>query len=269
MAEPSLRLTFNDFILRVAEHLSVAPVDGAGVAIIPTDAYDLEVCKRLVNDGFRRFYNSHPRWNWTLQTFTITFDPDGTGPDNVNSENHRYYMPDGFYGIILGNFTYEANSGYIDIVQTTEEAIRAKYASNEHAGYPTEFAIRPLHGDDKRRWEVIFWPEPTAANVVTARCRLYPNMMIELTDTPSAGFQFDEAILAAAVAEAERQREDNQGIMESQWAEALVRAVAMDQQATPVNLGDYGPGLTRYRGRSYTGVDSYTNQDGTVHNFTL
>jgi len=268
MAEPTLRLTFNDFILRVAEFLSVAPIDGTtGVAVIPTDAYDLEVCKRLVNDGFRRFYNSNPRWNWTNQLFSITFDPDGTGPDNVNSDASRYYMPDGFYGIILGNFTYAANSGFSEIIQVTEQSIRSKAASSTSTGYPTEFAIRALHGDDKRRYEVIFWPTPSTANVVTARCRIYPNKMIETTDVPNAGFQFDEAILAASIAEAERQREDNQGIMESQWAEVLTRAVAMDQQATPVNLGYYGPGGSGSRGRSYTGVDTYTNLDGTVHTF--
>lgn len=266
MPEPTLRLTFEDMILRVAEYLGVADVDSTtGVAAVPANAHDLEVCKRLVNDGYRRFYNSHPRWNWTNRIWTLTFDTAGTGPNNVGGDNWRYYMPDGFYGHVIGKFTYAENSGHVDIVEAPEQVIRGNYASGDQSGYPNLFAIRPLSGEDRRQWEIIFWPKPAAADTVTGRIRIYPNEMVELTDVPNAGLQFDEAILAAAKAEAERERQDTQGIMESQWAEVLTRAVASDQQTTPTKLGDYGPGGRGAPSRAYTGVDTYTNQDGTIH----
>ena len=264
--EPTLRLTFEDMILEVAESLGVNDVDGStGVSVIPTDAHDLEMVKRLVNHGYRRFYNAYAEWNWTNQPFSITFNPDGDGPLNVDGANWRYLMPAGFHGNILTPFTYDNNSGRLSINDTREDLIRQRYAVSEDAGYPSEWAIRPLGGDDRRRWEVIFWPQPTAADVVTARIRIYPNRLIELTDVPNAGQQFDEAILAAALAEAERRRDDNQGIEEAKYGDAIKKAMLLDRSSAPRNLGDYGGGKMS-SGRAYTGVDTYTNLDGTVHN---
>jgi len=255
MAEPTLALTFEDFIIRVAEYLGVASYAG-GTAAIPTDAHNLEVCKRIVNDGWRRFYNSNPQWNWTLVTFEIVFDPDGTTDRVVNAEAWRYYMPDGFYGHLIGTLTYSPDDAHIEIEQVSEQQIRQERASGEVTGYPTEYALRPLGGDDKRRWEAIFYPTPSSELTVVGRCRLYPNKLVELGDLPNAGFQFDEAILAACMAEAERQKEDGGTVMEAQWAEALTRAVSVDQKTAPARLGDYG-GKPRTTFRAYTGVDSY------------
>jgi hypothetical protein len=271
MAEPTLRLTFEDLILRLAEYLSLAYYGASGdeKAQVPTDAHDLDLCKRLVNDGYRRFYNSNPAWNWTDRLFSITFDPDAAGDGVVDGENWRYYMPDGFYGHMLGRMTYPENQGYLDLTECAEDVIRSLYAESDISGYPSKYAIRPLHGDDRRRWEMIVWPKPTSSHTITGRCRIYPNKLVELTDTPNAGQQFDEAILAAVLAEAEKTREGTAGVMESAWAEALVRAVAIDQKTAPRRVGDYGPGRGRVPGRVYTGVDSYTNADGNTFEFEL
>lgn len=265
MSEPTLALKFEDFILRVAEHLGVASY-ASGTAAVPTDAHDLEVCKRVVNDGYRRFFNSNPRWNWTNRAFTITFDSDAAGDAVVNSEAWRYYMPDGFYGHLLGPITYAENTGHLELVEHPEAKIRAMRQYSETTGYPYYYAVRPLAGDDKRRWELIVYPTPESDLVVTGRCRIFPNKLTELTDTPNCGPQFDEALLAACLAEAERQKEDASTIQEAHWAEALTRAIAIDQQSAPTRLGDYGGGSDR-PGRAYTGVDTYTNLDGTVHTF--
>lgn len=264
--EPTLALTFQDFIVRVAEFLGVADYTST-TAGVPTDAHDLEVCERMVNDGFRRFYNSAPLWNWALPTFSITFDSEGTGPLNVESSAWRYFMPDGFFGDLHGPITYAENTNFVQIEETREDRIRELRATSDASGYPRLYAIRPLSGDEKRRWELIVWPDPSSDYTITGRCRLYPNKMTELTDRPNAGIQFDEVILAAALAEAERQREDASGIQESHFAEALVRAMAMDQRSAPNSLGDYGGRNSPSAGRVYTGVDTYTNLDGTVHTF--
>ena len=265
MPEPTLALTFEDYIKRVAEYLGVAEYSG-GVIIAPTDTHNLEVCKRIVNDGWRRFYNSNPQWNWCTPTFSITFDADGTGGNNVAGANWRYYMPDGFYGQIIDPFTYQEDAGYREINETTATKILNNYASGDVSGWPNLYALRPLDGDSARRWEIIVWPKPSDSYVITSRCRIYPNKLIELTDKPNAGFQFDEAIMAAVLAEAEQQVEDSSGMKESQWAEALTRAIAVDLRTTPKRLGDYG-GSGRQSDRPYDGVSTYTNQDGTVHSF--
>ena len=270
MAEPTLALTFQDFLIRVAEYLGVAYYGASGdeAAQVPTDAHDLDVCKRLVNDGYRRFFNSNPSWNWVNLIFTITLDSEGTSDRIVNGEKWRYYMPDGFYGQMLGPITYAENEGHISLVEVPDWKIRQQRAVADSNGYPTLYALRPLSGDDARRWELIVWPEPYSDDVLTGRCRIYPNKLTELTDKPNCGFQFDEAVLAACLAEAESARNDTQGLMESKWAEALVRAIAVDQKTAPSRLGDYGGSRTSMS-RHYTGVDTYTNQDGTVHSFEI
>lgn len=268
MAESTLILTFQDLILRAAEHLGIAeyPVD---VAVVPTDAHNLDRCKRIVNDGWRRFINTNPQWNWMSPNFTILLDPDGTGGQVVNSEAWRYYMPDGFYGHMIGRLTFPNDYGNaIAIRETTEQEIRELRASGDITGDPRRYAIRPLADDPRARWEWICWPTPGTATTVTGRCRIYGNKLVELTDRPNAGVQFDEAILAAVLAEAERQVEDNSGVMESHWAEALTRAVAIDQQTAPRTVGyndDTSDGANLARRSWYTGPGTYTNVDGTVH----
>lgn len=269
MTQTTLVLTFQDFIARVAEYLGVSAY-GTSVAAKPTDTHDLDVCKRLVNDGFRRFFNSNPRWNWVKRLFTITFDPNGTSDKCVGGENWRYYMPNGFYGQILGWITYGGNTGISHLVRRTEQEIRAARSSAETSGEPGVYDVRPLAGDDAGRWEIVVWPGPSSARTVTGKCLIYPNKLIEDGDVLNCGPVFDEAVLAAALAEAERQREDSSGLMESNWAESLVRAIAIDQRTAPTTVGynadrsdDIGPG----RRRGFSGVDSYVSGDGNTYNF--
>ena len=274
MAEPTLGLTFQDYILRVAEFLAVAGygTDGTGIAAIPTDIHNLELCKRIVNDGWRKFYNSNPDWNWMRPTFTITFNADGTGSTNVDGDAWRHFMPDGFYGVMQGWFTYEADDVRKAIERTTEQRIRdLRAAQGTVTGDPSYFAIRPCNQSYPRKWEALFWPDPDSAETVTGACKIYPNQLIELTEKPNAGYVFDEAILAASLSEAERQRDDISGEKQAAWADAFTRAVTIDLRTAPPKLGDYGDkghgGIAERRGW-YTGVDQYTNLDGTVHTFT-
>jgi hypothetical protein len=117
-------------------------------------------------------------------------------------------MPDGFYGDMLGKLVYSANTGYLPLEETRDDDIRNRRALSSTTGSPVLYAIIPLSGDNARRWELMVWPTPDAALTVTGRCRLYPNRLIELTDRPAAGFQFDAAIIASAMSQAEIQRED-------------------------------------------------------------
>lgn len=287
MAEPTLALSFKDLQTRVAEFLGASSYNASGEAQPPSGAHDLEVVKRIVNDGWRRFANSYPRWNWLAPTFQITFDANGTTdrtvsgghlPDESSSVPRaaRYYLPDGFYGVMLDWFTYAPSGPQISIENVTEGQIRDLYAANSSAtGDPIFAAIRPIPqgqagGTNNRRWEAIFYPTPDGSDVVTGRCRVYPNRMSADADRHAAGFQFDEAVLAACIAEADEQRNQGaQGRM-ALWREALLRAIHIDRQASPRNLGyngDNSDGLPEGRGRYYNGVDTYTNANGTVTTF--
>lgn len=267
MSEPTLSLTYRDFQIRVAEYLGVAAYDSDGLAIPPTEAHDLSVVKRACNDGWRRFLNSNPKWHWLTPTFTITFDPDGESGECVDGEAWRYHMPDGFYGHMIGWFTYPHGEGRVKIEQASELRVRELRAASDATGTPAVGAIRRIPikvGDEAARcWELVVWPTPSSSVVITGAARLYANKLLEDEDRPNCGFVFDEAVLAAMLAEAERTKEDSTGEQEAHWAEALVRAIAIDQQSTPRRLGSYGPGGGDLPLRTYS-VDAYIQLDGTT-----
>lgn len=267
--ESTLSLTFNDMILRVAEWLGVAEQDAVTTEpIIPTDAANLAICKRLVNDGYRRFVTSDAankhHWQWLKPLITVTFAPDGVGC--VNSEAYRYFAPDGFFGSLIGPWTYDAVGPRRRIDVCDEGRIRELRASATTTGDPWLVAHRPYNeavmpSQKSRRWEIIFWPTPGTVYTVTARARLMPLRLVELTDKCIAGVQHDETILAAALYEAEMQRDDNpNGVQANRWRDALNRSIAVDRDSIPRQLGDYGPKGNGGAGRrlsNYFQVDTY------------
>lgn len=69
MAEPTSALGFYGLILRVAEKAGMAyyGTTGQEKAKIPIDGFNLDRCKRIVNDGFRRFVANSPKRGWQWQ----------------------------------------------------------------------------------------------------------------------------------------------------------------------------------------------------------
>jgi hypothetical protein len=336
MADPSLALAFQDLILRVAEFLGIADYSG-GVAGVPTDPHDLDLCKRLVNNGYRKFTNANPNWQAITPTLTITFSPiyrgtaqaattttitdtllvqpagvsfvgmtigitGGTGinqsstitgynpatgvitfnamaiaPDTtsqysiapatcVNGDNSRYFLPDNFYGQLVYPFTYDSVGPRIRIETIHEGRIRELLAGARYSGTPRLVAFRPLAtsaASTGQRWEAIFYPAPNQAYNVTCRYRTYPAALTNLTDRHIFGFEYDEAVLLAALSEAEQQRNDTVGIQTQLYNEALQRALKIDGGSTPRRLGDYGDtsddrlGVQGKRPLSFYSVDTY------------
>ena len=69
MSEPTVALTYQDLILVVAEQLGIAYYgpNGDQIAQIPVDAYELDRCKRFVQDGIRMFISDAPPDGWRWQ----------------------------------------------------------------------------------------------------------------------------------------------------------------------------------------------------------
>lgn len=284
MSEPTLRLTFEDYIIRVAEYLGTASYGSTGLlaAAIPTDVHDLDLVKRLCNDGWRKFVNANPIWNWINPIISLTLDPDGTTnrtvplDSGISAEEQipraaRYFLPDGFYGQLVTNFTYPPAGPRIEIEQTTEEHIRQLFAgAATTTGDPYLSAVRPLADQGvpvefRARWECIVFPTPDSTHTLTARARIYPNRLIDLKSRHNAGLQNDEAVLASMLATAELQRENAPGAQAAAFGTALANAIAMDQKTAPRSLGynadrsDEGNRL--WPGHPYyTGVDTYNSQ---------
>lgn len=214
-------------------------------------------------------------WNLTTHTFTfssaVAVAPDATTTYQVASsvcvagDVSRYYMPDGFYGSILLPFTYPTSGPRSRIEPIHEERIRELNASGQASGDPSLVAFRPLPVTTAaagQRWEAVFWPKPQNIYTVTARARLYPDKLVNNGDFHIAGFAYDEAVLKAALAEAERQGDDNIGVQEKAFQQALKLAMDTDKQAVAKRLGDYGDKSENRAGRwqrpsNYYSVDTY------------
>ncbi|KKK93011.1 hypothetical protein LCGC14_2697120, partial [marine sediment metagenome] len=76
-------LEFYDLLLRVAEKSGMAYYGsaGQGKALVPIDALNLDICKRIVNDGFRLFKSSPPPrgWHWQERIASITLSAAESG----------------------------------------------------------------------------------------------------------------------------------------------------------------------------------------------
>jgi len=80
-AEPNRASTMSDLVLRVAEKLGIAEYTSAGLIHVPTDQFNLNLCKRYVNNGIRMFMADAPRkgWRWMRRLMTVTFTTRVTG----------------------------------------------------------------------------------------------------------------------------------------------------------------------------------------------
>lgn len=267
MAEPTLAMTFQDMMIRVAEFIGVADYSG-GAAAIPTDAHDLDLVKRVCNDGWRRFCNAQARWNWMEPLTTVTFDPTGLGAQcSAPPDPSRYFLSDGFMGQVIGFWTYDSTGPRVGIKTTDENHIRQLYAaSGGVTGNPWLAATRVLAssvGAYANRWELMLYPTPATVYTISGRIRVYPNKLVNNTDRHNAGIQFDEAVLAGMMAEAEIQRGDGKpGIRGNAYTDIISRAIGMDRANAPKRLGYNADGSDGYRsmGRpsSYAQVDTYT-----------
>lgn len=75
MAEPTSALSYYDLILRVAREAGIAYYGSAGdePAMIPVDAHDLDLCKKIVNDAIRMFIADAPPkgWRWMRRIMSV------------------------------------------------------------------------------------------------------------------------------------------------------------------------------------------------------
>ncbi len=75
MAEPTSALSIEDLVLRIAREIGVAYYgsDGQQEAMVPNDPHDLDLCRRIVNDGIRLFVKSSPPngWRWMRRIMEV------------------------------------------------------------------------------------------------------------------------------------------------------------------------------------------------------
>lgn len=261
MADSTLRLTYDKLRIRVAEYLGVAYYGAAGdqAAQLPIDAHDLDRVTRLVDDGYHRFMTENDgKWNFLTVPLTLVF---GTGL--VAADASRLYLPDDFYGIIVGPFTYGATGPRIEITQVTGVELRRMQAASSSTGTATYFTVRPINTiatATGQRWEAVFYPAPTGTETITALYKRFPQAMANGTDSPISGYIHDRTILAACMAEAELDIGDNIGPREAAYQRELAKSKRIDLRTTAPRILDYGDkseAKSYGRPANYYGVDTY------------
>lgn len=272
VSPPTAGYTFRDLVIRVAEYLGVANygTNADEKAQVPSDNHDLDLCKRLVNDGIRMFIADNPKWNWLDRVFRLNVSADGDGPWNVAGDPARYYMPPDFNGDGAKGWTFDKGEDVPPtILIVSERQIRRRRSFGaEESGEPFWAAFRPLEDSEIPegtgiRWEVMFYPEPGEDYTLLYRFRHYFNELVDLDrDRQPAGVHHDEAVLAACLAKAEIDRDDTAGARMQFYRQKLANSIRIDQQAAPTNLGYNGDASGRHEflNRSMFGFDRPTSR---------
>ena len=77
MAEPNSRYEIKDLLVRIAVEMGISYYgsDGQGIAEIPVEAHNFDLCKRVVTDGIKKFIADAPThgWRWMRRILAVTF----------------------------------------------------------------------------------------------------------------------------------------------------------------------------------------------------
>ena len=183
MSEPTSALEFYDLLLRVAEKSGMAYYGsaGQGKALVPIDAFNLDKCRRIVNDGFQLFKSSPPPrgWHWQERIASIALSAAESGTatgggattlvDTTSRDEADDYFNDWILTITSGTgvgetatitdfdqgtstLTFSALSGGstpdTTSVYRLEEVILLPEDFNGQADGPIEYAASSNHGTE-------------------------------------------------------------------------------------------------------------------------
>lgn len=243
-------MTFQELIVRVAEAAGVADYSSGGVAAVPSSASSLDLCKRMVNDGYQKFISgartqnkkTYTGWTFLKPLTTITLAPDGAGPLNIDASPSRYRIPIPVVANPQEWTISETTSSFSTTANVTGiDRVWSMLASNVTTGRPVLAALAPVLPKvpgEAPGWEVVFWPKPDKAYQATARFRLQPRRMVALEERHVAGAEHDQTIIAMSIAamKVRNKSEDAAGAV----AEAdmfMDASIAMDLQRVPATAG--------------------------------
>jgi len=157
----------------------------------------------------------------------------------------EYDLPTGFE-CIEGDLTYEPGQSdfYPPVTQIDDGELLRLQQDDPYHDRPIHYAIRTgvfvaTVGSTRR---LTLHPTPDAAYVLKARMKLRPTMIDGTNLYPIGGETLTPLIVAACLAAAERNYDEQEGLQEKQYQALLPLAIAADQQMTaPTSLGPDAP----------------------------
>lgn len=211
---------------------------------------------------------------YTVYTYDGPFDVDiyvgsTTGlPASLSSFHNKipfsfasqgdYTLPANFGGEIAGEITYIAQTNRGMILHWTDETnIRIRRQNfNIESGTPWWAAVRPMSQPNysavgftpsRRRWELMTWRIPSEFLSVLFPYNLAFNNLVNPTDLPPSPISFDDTILAACRAQAERYMLDSLSGPDWQYYKqsALPNALKVNARGANRTIGYNGSGLVQ------------------------
>ena len=252
MAESGLSLGYADFCSEVGFYLGYGRTSGNWSATQTTEI------DNYVQSGIRRVYfppaiQGLPpdmlgyEWSWLRPTTTLT-TVDATGD---------YDLPDDL-GRIVSMFYYPAAEYKSPIQQVSIGRLLALRSGCDLSGYPYYFATRFVAEDRTTgsRQEVLFYPEPDDAWVLSYEYEAYSGPLSDSYPYPLGGMKMSETILESCLAVAESRRDETPGIHFQTFQALLIDAIQRDKKQGAKNFGQMGDTTeegTVFR-RGYTGT---------------
>jgi hypothetical protein len=222
MAESTLSINKTNLDIIIAERLGYTRSSanwGAGT----DELAHIDECR---DKGTARFYNER-QWNWLSPTTTIT----------TTIDDYDQVLPDDF-GSMRSDFYYAASQGYSPPTRTSVNAIREKITATDSSGVMEWYAINPTTQDGSAglRWEVLWYPPPNAAYVMTYRYDVLRDALASGYPYPAGGGMHRNAIIEACLAAADAWLHEDNG-HEAQYQMFLKQSIAIDGRNSPRFLG--------------------------------
>jgi len=221
-----------------------------------------------------------PSWAYTHGTLVIddveypitsrTSDADieVTGTATTAAEDDWYLkhagyqdLPDSF-GRILGDLHFEADeySKSVPVVSEHQIQMHLQQSIDESRPQYATTRFKSSDGSDGQRQEIIWWPIPDEAYVLTYRHEAFTGKLIKATNKYAlGGMKHSEVIIESCMAIAEQRVHDDKGLHWDAFTRLLVTAIAQDRKNGARYFGpmSHGEGVSdnasrsRYQGSSY------------------
>lgn len=163
--------------------------------------------------------------------------------------NGVFTMPPTFGGEYLPELTFIAGTNKGVGLRWVDEGEIRSWRSNVNTsiGIPFLFAVRIMdEGDPRRRWELLAYPTPNEYYGLLLPYTLAFDSLVDGTEVHPAPFTHDEGVLAACLAQAEKEIEHELGMDWQYYKEsALQNSYRVDQMSAPKTLGYFwNPGAS-------------------------
>ena len=204
---------------------------------------------QIIQQGEHEFYHTAAH-NWTFLTPELVVD-------TANGQ-HEYEMPEDFGGVTASRLMFDREqSAYGDVIKVDPRAIRDNRSyETPVSSFPSLFAeeVKPHDGQSPQLWHLMLWPTPNGEYRLRGRYRVEPVYMSSDRQYPYGGPGFQQALLYAMRAAAERLYVGTIGVEAQAYVERLSEAIARDSR-------DHGPATLGYNGNSSAARSIFEGRD--------